>query len=162
MNEIFPIDAKISFLRGVLSIIRENGGSASLSHITREALEGIDEIFPVIEAGKILGLITVDEGIVSLTDLAKNINHKELKKDLSELLKNVEPIKTLVEFLWKAHKASTEELFDVLLKKNLVTQINRDADIEKFRKEMIGLLVRTEICSYDSQKDSWKLSESKD
>ena len=161
MTEVFPIDARVSYIRGILAIIKGNGGSASLSHITRESLEGIDEIFPVIEAAKILGLVTVEEGVVSLTDSAKDLSQKELKKDLSDLLKNVEPFKSIIEFLWKAHRASTEELFDVLLKKNFMTQINRTSDIEKFRKEMLGLLVRTEICSYDARKDSWKLYESK-
>jgi hypothetical protein len=157
MTDIFPLEVKPPSLRAVVAIIKDNGGSAPLSQIADESRMGIAELFPIIEAGKMLDIMTVKNGVVTLTDILKTSNPRELKKVLNALMPKLEPIKSIISHLKKAKKASTEELFDMLLKKGLVTQINRHSDIADFRRQLLSLLIRTELCSYEHEKDYWKL-----
>lgn len=155
MVQLFPLEVKPAYLKEVLSLLRENGGSAQLSQIAKDSRAGLDQLFPVIEAAKMLDLITIKNGVVSLTALTKTNNQKELRKVINNIMPKLEPFKSMLDYLKKRREASTEDLFDLLLKNGMTTQINRGEDIADFRRELLALLARTEICGYKADKDSW-------
>lgn len=161
MTDVFPLEVRLNDLRGILLILRDSGGSTKLSQIARDVREEMSMLFPVIEAGKMLGLFTISDGTLNLSDFIKGSNAKEIRSFVRNGLKAVEPFKTVIEHLKLAKSASTEKLFDILLEKGLATQINRKSDISDFRRQMLNILIRTEICRYDARSDEWKLFDSR-
>ncbi len=157
MAVVLPLEVKLAALREMILLVKENGGSAPISEIARDSKEDIGGLFPVLEAGKLLGLMEVSDGVVKLSEVAKNANQKDLKTFLRTAMMAVEPFKSIVGHLKKTHGASTTSLFDFLLENGLVGQADRVNDINDFRRELLRLLIRTEICKYDSRKDVWKL-----
>lgn len=145
-------------IKGIVSVIKENGGSVRTSQLSKEYKENIAELSPVLYAAKILGLITINGGILSLAESNKNASQAELNASLKASMQTVEPFKSVVEHLKRAQKASTSELFDLLVGKGFITIINRTTDIAEFRRELMGSLVRIGICRYEPKKDSWKLA----
>ncbi len=156
MVEIFPLEVRLNAISGIVSIIKENGGSAALSTIANDSKSDIGRLFPIIEAGKILKLFTVNDGIVSITKLANNKNTKEFRDALRDNLIKAEPFNSLLGHLKKTHSLSTTDMFDFLLKRGFIAQINRSLDITAFRRELVGILIRMEICTYNQKKDLWR------
>jgi hypothetical protein len=153
--DTFPLEIKLGDLKGIISILKENEGSAPLSKLAEDSESEFEILFPLLEACRILGLVTVINGTATLTEAGNALNIKDFRKKIGQMLKGLEPFRSMLERL-KKHHMTTEELFDFMLSQGLVTQINRETDIRKFRKEMIGLLIRTEMCSYDPDEDVWK------
>ena len=114
-------------------------------------------MFSAVESARMLGFITTINGNIILTKTGESLSIKDILTTTGIAIRKIEPLKSIIEFLQKEDKAHTEELFDYLLKRGLMVQINRRADVIKFRKDILNLLVRTEVCSYNSEKDSWKL-----
>lgn len=159
MVDIFPLELKLGHIKEIVVIIKENGGVAPMSLIAKDSKLGIDRLFPVINAGKMLNLLETEDGVVMLKPVAKKMHSKEFKTVLKRRMSVLEPFKSIISYLKKTHGSSTMDLFDSLLQKGLVTQVNRSLDIADFRKELVGLLIRTGICVYDPKKDFWKLSK---
>lgn len=157
MTELFPLDLKLGQLRGLILMLKERGGSTPLSELAKELMGNFADVFSAVESARMLGFITIIDGSIILTKTGESINAKDLSTAVGAAIKGIEPLKSIIEFLQKAGKAHTDELFDHLLKGGLIVQINRQADVSKFRRDILNLLVRTDVCSYNSDKDSWKL-----
>lgn len=155
-TDVFPLEVKLGDLKSLIGILKENDGSASLSKIAEESEEEFEVLFPLLEAGKLLGLMTIMDGIVTLTEMGNSISNKEFRKKVGKVLSSIQPFKSLLEHMRRKRSLSTEELFDFMLEHGYTMQINREDDIHRFRKEMADLLIRTYLCDYDSDEDSWK------
>ena len=67
----FPIGVGITELRGVLEILKKNGGALSLAKLADESEEEIDKLLPLLDAGELLGLCKVKNGVARLTEEGK-------------------------------------------------------------------------------------------
>ncbi len=151
MADEFPITVKLGSMRGVISIIREEGGSVLLSKLFQESEGGIDDLLPVLNACRMLGLITMDGGYAKLTETG--LAAKDLKPIMRAKLPAFEPFKTAIAMIKDSPGIPTEELFDKLTKKEDIQL--EGVDIKTLRKTLISWLVRDEIVNYDQDRDTW-------
>lgn len=64
-------DARLNALAGLLETLSEDGGRADLYRITDDLKLELDDLLPVVEAGELLGFITVVEGDLLLPPLGQ-------------------------------------------------------------------------------------------
>jgi NitT/TauT family transport system ATP-binding protein len=64
-------NARLSALAGLLERVASEGGRHDLYRLTAELSMELDDVLPVVEAGELLGMITVQEGDLQLTPLGE-------------------------------------------------------------------------------------------
>ena len=73
MKELFPLNVGISKIRGMLKIIKENGGSMDLSRLSSYSEEDIGDLMLLIEAANLLNLSKVKNTTIILTEKGKSM-----------------------------------------------------------------------------------------
>ncbi|MGC8647559.1 MAG: AAA-associated domain-containing protein, partial [Candidatus Micrarchaeia archaeon] len=153
----FPVDVGISEVRGIIEVVKDNGNSLSISKLSEEAEEEIDKLLPLIDACEMLGLCTVENGMVKLTKTGIDLNMKNSSQIISKALSGIEPFRSIKEAL--AGKAlTTSALASILKSKNIVLFADDTVNIEMLRNLLIKWGVRTKMLSYDRDEDKWSLT----
>ncbi len=154
MRHIFPLVTETSKIRGIIGIIKQNGGSMELSSLAEEAEEHIDDLMPLVEASKLLGLATVEESMIKLTPLGDSLNLSNSLKLIREKLVEMEPFFSAIEILNKK-PMSTDDLFEKLKDRGIALHGDKEANEILMKKMLMRLGVRTRIVYYDPEKDMW-------
>jgi NitT/TauT family transport system ATP-binding protein len=63
--------ARLNALAGLLEKIAEEGGRADLYRLSNDLVLELDDLLPIVEAGELLGFVTVVEGDLLLTPLGQ-------------------------------------------------------------------------------------------
>jgi len=63
--------ARLNALAGLLEKLSAEGGKADLYRLSGELVLELDDLLPLVEAGEVLGFVTVQEGDLSLTPLGQ-------------------------------------------------------------------------------------------
>ncbi len=155
--KLFPTEVGITELRGIISIIMDNGGKISLPQLSDEAEEDIDKLLPLLEAGSLLGLMKIKGASVALTEKGKGLNLENLAKILSNALAKIEPFKTAMKILKEKGPLTTRDLVRSLRKMHVKIYTDEALDIEAVRKLMLRWGVRSKMFSYDYNTDTWSL-----
>lgn len=153
MGSLFPSGVGMSHVRGIVSIVKDNNGVISLSKLAEEAEEDVDDLLPLIEASKALGLIRIVNSDVKLTEKGKELTSASTRRAIREGLVKIEPFKTTVKALSGGSK-TTLELFDYLAKRGIFDDYPEFSS-ESLLKLLVSWGVRSKLLSYDEQNDSW-------
>ena len=70
--QILP-HARPGGVAGLLELLNDRKGEEDMYHIAEELLLEVDDLLPIIDAGVLLGFVTVREGDVVLTEQGKTI-----------------------------------------------------------------------------------------
>jgi hypothetical protein len=151
----FPIGAGITELRGIIEIIKENGGAINLSKLAEESEEEIDTLLPLLDAGEMLGLVEVKDGIVKLTQDGKALKIGNISNILSKKLKNIEPFKSVLEILDK-NELTTPEIAEELRARGIILNADDMTNVELLRNMLVKWTLRTKLLEYNRDSDSWK------
>jgi len=98
-------------LVGLLEILDDLDGKADLARIARDILLELDDLLPAVEAGELLGFLTVDSGDVSLTNEGKKFVHASIrrrKEIIRAALLNLDLFKRVVAFIEKTPERVVE------------------------------------------------------
>ena len=158
MPNLFPVDAGITQMRGALKIVKDNGGSMGLAELADEAEEKIDDLFPVLDACKLLKFAEVKDGKVQLTKEGMELNLGNMQKVIKEKLAEIEPFKTVVVALRVENNVSTKKLLEVLSGSSILFFSDQRKSEEALRKILLKWGVRVKLLYYDQGTDSWKLA----
>ncbi len=158
MPNLFPVDAGITQMRGALKIVKDNGGSMGLAELADEAEEKIDDLFPVLDACKLLKFAEVKDGKVQLTKEGMGLNLSNMQKVIKEKLAEIEPFKTVVVALRVENNVSTKKLLEVLGGSGILFFSDQRKSEEALRKILLKWGVRVKLLYYDQETDSWKLA----
>ncbi|MGC8478321.1 MAG: AAA-associated domain-containing protein [Candidatus Micrarchaeia archaeon] len=156
MSNLFPAEAGITQMRGVLKLVKDNGDSMGIAELADEAEEEIDDLFPILDACKILGLAKVEDGKVKLTEDGKKLNLKNMQKIIKGPLCEAEPFKTVLMAAKIEGSVTTEKLADILKENNLAFYSDKLKYMEQLRKLLVKWAVRLKILVYDQENDSWR------
>jgi len=154
----FPIGVGITELRGVLEILKENGGALSLAKLADESEEEIDKLLPLLDAGELLGLCKVKNGVVRLTEEGKKLKLSNITSMLSKKLKEIEPFNSVIDILSKK-SLNTEEIAEELKSRNIILNADDITNVELLRSLLIRWGVRTKLLAYNKDLDSWSISK---
>lgn len=153
--ELFPLDAGISEIRGILKLIKENNDSLEISKLAREAHRDIDDLFPLIDACKLLGLCTVKNGVMSLTESGFNLTMHNQQGLIAKNLTVVEPFKSILEILKNRKGIDTKHLSRMLRQKRISFYSDEMTNMALLKHLLLHWAVRCGILNYKSESDIW-------
>ena len=95
---MFPT-AGVNRVFGLLDLLRAYNGKTDVANLTIDLRIALDELLPIIDTAEYLGLVDVQKGDISLTDLGKRVLDSritERKKLVHERLVGLEPFADLI------------------------------------------------------------------
>ena len=96
MKKVFPLNIKIGQILGIISILNDNGGSISLQELSDESFLQADDLVNIIDACKILGLLSVKGEKIKLKRKLAKRNQHEITALISEKIVKIEPFSRII------------------------------------------------------------------
>lgn len=155
MSSLFPSDVGMSHVRGIVKIIKENGGRISISKLAEESEEDVDDLLPLLEASKLLGFISITRSDVKLTPRGERLITGATRAIIRESLSKIEPFKSTIKALSGGSK-TTPELFEYLRSKDVYPEEGEHSS-ETLLKLLLAWGVRSKLLSYDEENETWVL-----
>lgn len=154
--ELFPLNAGLSQTRAILRLIRERkGGSIEVSKIAQETRKSIDALFPLIDASRMLGLCTIQNGVIRLTELGQTMTPKTFPQIMCRQMVGIEPFKSIMEALHRHERLTSRQLADELTRKGITFYNEEETNAELLKSMLLRWGVRNKLLSYDSETDIW-------
>ena len=120
-------------LQGFLEVLDDLGDKSDVADIAlKQGLE-LDDLLPIIEAGKMLGLIHVQAGDVLLTEkghLFIAASPRVKKKMLQDMVLSIDSFRKFIEYMQNIGKQniSKEELLEFVSEENSTSSYNDNQD----------------------------------
>lgn len=160
MGSLFPSGPGIGRVRGVVQVIKENGGPIEISELAEESKVNIDELLPIIEAASQLGFIRIVESQIELTAEGSKLTGGNAHKIIREKLASLEPFKSAKRIISGRERISSEELFGELYSQGFVMHGERSVNDALLKKMFIRWPVRARLFKYNVEDDVWSLVKS--
>ena len=156
VTDIPPI-AKVSVgqILGLLEAVDEVGGTADVATISREVDMDVDRLGPILAAAEFLGLLTVDDGDVHMTDLSRKLfsaNVRERKKIFREIIRELPVFRRITEMAEKAGRTLDRREIVEVIARNVGSHQADDVF-----KALIYWGRYVELVQYDSQTEQFGL-----
>ena len=119
VTDFHPI-AKVSVgqILGLVEAIDEVGGVADVATISQEVDMDLDRLGPILGAAEFLGLVTVEDGDVRITELSRKLLHasvRERKAIVRDIIDDVPVFRLITEMARRAGRPlSRQEIIDAL------------------------------------------------
>ena len=151
--DIVPLPrAGIGTVIGLMEILDDSGGRDDVFRLAKELQMELDDILPVIEAGKLLGFLQVVDGDLMLTDVGKTLLRSDInqRKDLlwDQLLK-IKVFQEVVAALKSRSRLRIKRDFFV----GLFEQKMSDEDAAHFFKTVVDWGRYAELIGYDPEEE---------
>jgi NitT/TauT family transport system ATP-binding protein len=156
VTDFHPI-AKVSVgqILGLVEAIDEVGGVADVATISQEVEMDLDKLGPILDAAEFLGLVTVHEGDVRITDLSRKILHanvRQRKAMIREIIDDIPVFRLITDLARQAAGPLTrQEILDALS-----TRVGSHAAEDLF-KALVYWGRYVELVRYDSQTEELTL-----
>jgi NitT/TauT family transport system ATP-binding protein len=151
--------ARVGGIAGLLELLNDRGGREDLSKLSEELVMDVEDLLPIVEASVILGLVTLNEGEVTITSqgVAFADADIQLRKTLfrEAVLRNVVVLQQ-IESVLKAkadHSIPTEFFHDILDEHFSSDEVERQLDTA------MNWGRYAEIFDYDSERERLVLAE---
>ena len=158
MRESFPSNVRLSQIRGITKVLNEFSGPVEISRLSSETNEEVDDLLPIINASRMLGLLKLSNGSVKLTKTGQDLARTTSIDLIKNKLKQIEPFKTALSAARSEESISTQELIKKLESEGFL--IYRG---EIGRHDLVELLlnfgVRCDLLEYDRSKNVWELKK---
>ncbi len=153
--KLFPLNAGVSQIRGVIALIKSNKGSMELSKIAAHTKADIADLFPLIEACSMLKLCKVKNGKVTLTSSATALTNANRRDLFAKALASVEPFKSTLAVMAKGKRISTKELSRKLYRKGIYFNSDEITNMEILKNMLFKWGIENGLLSYDHSSDAW-------
>lgn len=147
-------------ITGIVDVIHDHGGRADIARIAINLQSDVDDLLPVIDVAEALGLVKVENGDVSLTDLGKRFvraRSDQKKLILRDALRNVEPFATIFKLVEEKEEFTAEDLFEELSEMSDLNEEYRDP--EEIHHMLLEWLLYTELVEYDGEERTFKVKK---
>ena len=150
-HEMLPT-AGVNRAFGLLDLLRAYNGKTDVATLTIDLRIALDELLPIIDTAEYLGLVAVQQGDITLTDLGKKaLSGKipERKKIVHDRLVGLEPFSDIVRMVHEKKQLSRFELARFLSSKFGYT-----TDLPTIVNVLISWGVFAGLFRYDGQSES--------
>ena len=158
MQELFPTNVRLSQIRGITKILNEFSGPVEISRLSSEANEEVDDLLPVINASRMLGLLKLSDGNVKLTKAGQSLTRTTSITLIKNKLKRIEPFKTTLSIARPGESITTTELIKQLESRGFLTY-RGDIGRHDFVQLLLNFAVRCDLLEYDRDKSAWELKK---
>lgn len=152
--KLFPLNAGVSQIRGIIDIVKSNGSPMEISKIAESTKEDIANLFPLIDACSMLKLCTVRNGSVKLTRSAASLTNTNKRGIFAKALASVEPFKSTIAAVARG-RISTKELSRKLHKKGIFFDSDEVTNMELLKNLLFKWGIENGIFSYNHSSDTW-------
>ncbi len=145
--------AGVNQVFGLLDLLRAYNGKTDVANLNIDLRIDIDELLPIIDTAEYLGLVTVQQGDISLTDLGRKAlaaRMPERKKIIREKLHSMDPFVSLARLL-----NEKKEVNRIDLGRFVNQNFDQVGDLHRAVRLIISWGVFTSLFRYDG--DSEKL-----
>ncbi len=137
----------------VISLVEVTGGMGPKLNVPRIADEmgaDIDVLFPIITAAEVLGLVKLEKGDLSLTDMGLKFQKtsKNKLRTLKERLAGIEPFRTAVDIASKKRTVTAREVTEALAKKGIKWHYQQEANESIVNEFLIHWSIYAGLLSY--------------
>ncbi len=143
--------AGVNRVFGLLDLLKAYDGKTDVANLTIDLRIDIDELLPIIDTAEYFGLVEVQQGKISLTDLGrKALNSKihERKKLVQDRLEGLEPFSDLMRLLKDQKQMGRFELA-----RYLSSKFGYTTDLPTIVNVIISWGVFTGLFRYDGQSE---------
>ncbi len=143
--------AGVNRVFGLLDLLKAYDGRTDVANLTIDLRIDIDELLPIIDTAEYFGLVEVQQGKISLTDLGrKALNSKihERKKLVQDRLEGLEPFSELMRLLRDQKQMGRFELA-----RYLSSRFGYTTDLPTIVNVIISWGVFTGLFRYDGQSE---------
>lgn len=118
---IMPANVRAGQVIGLVEITGGLGSPIDASRLADEFGSDLAVLLPILDTGEMLGLVKVEKGDISLTDLGQKFQRisKNKVRMLKEQLGKIEPFKTALEISAKDGEFSANEVTSLLQEKDI-------------------------------------------
>ncbi len=158
MVAIFHPGADLNEVRGLIEIIRESGKDHRISMymLAEESEKDVDDLLPMVEACRMLGLAKVAGGNVQLTAAGMQLNMGNFHSRVGRELVRLEPFKSALAILSEYDHASTKALLGMLQDRGIHMGATERENEDSLRKLLMRWGVRCRVLDYNHRSDTWK------
>ena len=156
--EMFPLDAGISELRGIVKLVKENGNAIGVSKLAKETRKEIDALLPLIDACRMLGICTVRDGSIKLTNSGLSLTARNMREKLSKELVRIEPFKSSLTIVKFKKKITTTRLSEILGRNGIMLYSEKATNSELLKGLLLKWAVRLRLLSYNQETDEWYMA----
>ncbi len=157
---IFPVDAKISRVLGILRLLNSNDGEMSIASLVDITKANLDTLMPQINAGHFLGVVEVDGEKIRITKLGRAY-YKRDKKAREKVRMNLlkfEPFKTALS-LAKKGPFTISMLDDELSSRKITLSSYPETDAKLLQLMLIQWALGTRLLNYDNETNLWSMRQ---
>ena len=158
MEAFFPLNAGISELRCIIKLAKDNGNAIVISKLAKETKRGIDVLLPHIDAGRLLGICTVEKGVITLTSFGTSLTTSNIHKALKTRLARIEPFKSSLGIIKSQKSITTKKLSAELEKEGIMLYSEKSMNEEVLKALFLKWAVRLKLFSYDPKSDAWQIA----
>jgi hypothetical protein len=144
--------AGVNRVFGLLDLLRAYNGKTDVANLTIDLRIALDELLPIIDTAEFMGLVAVQQGDISLTDLGKKVLEsriQERKKLVHDKLVGLEPFADIIRLIREKRQLSRFELARFLSSKYGYT-----TELPHIVNVIISWGVFTAVFRYDGQSES--------
>jgi len=141
--------AGVNQVFGLLDLVRAYNGKTDVAKLNIDLRVDIDELLPIIDTAEYLGLVSVQQGDISLTDLgmkALTARMIERKKTIRDQLQPLEPFSDIANLL-----KEKEELSRIDLGRFVDRKFEHGSDLGRSVRLIISWGVFSGIFDYDGE-----------
>ena len=156
-EKLFPLDAKVNKVLGVLSILVQNKGRLKLSSLSRLYKSNIDNMLSEVNAAKMLGLVKVGNDEISLTVLGNELheNVPGAKKEVRDRLKEIEPFKSAYNLTKGKGYIVGDDILERIAKKGIYLQTDPKKSKALIDTVLLQWGIMFGVISYDGKERVW-------
>ena len=144
--------AGVNRVFGLLDLLKAYDGKTDVTHLTIDLRIDLDELLPIINTAEYMGLVTVQQGDITLTDLGKKALSSRIqdrKKIVHERLKGLEPFNELLQLLKDQGQLTRFELA-----RYVSSKFGYTTELPTIVNVIISWGVFTGLFRYDGQSES--------
>ena len=144
--------AGVNRVFGLLDLLRAYNGKTDVANLTLDLRIALDELLPIIDTAEYMGLVAVQQGDISLTDVGKKaLNGKipERKRLVHDRLVELEPFADLIRIIHEKKQLSRFELARFVSSK-----FGYSTDLPTIINVIISWGVFAAVFRYDGQSES--------
>lgn len=150
--------ARATEIIGLIDVIHRLNAPLDTSHLAYECHADIPTVQTMMETAKMLGLITVENGNVTLTSLGLEFHKtsQEKMRLLGARLAEIEPFKTALEFVSRERALSAHELAEALNRKGLQWNHEEEENEGTVTRLLIDWAVYAGLLSYSGKTERFR------
>jgi NitT/TauT family transport system ATP-binding protein len=154
MVKLFPLNTLVGEIRGIIEIIKDNGGKIEMSSLSRETNDDIDDLFPLLDTCTMLDLATISKGVVKLTQSGTKLASYNTRELFSQALQKAEPFKSTLTLVSRSG-LTTDQLASRLSKKGISFHSDGITNREVLKNLLLKWGVQNHLLHYDAETDIW-------